>query len=147
MKLHFEIEIAAPPEKVFYWLENPERAMQWMNSVAGGEILHKTEGWVGTTFRETVADEGGSTEMQGVITEYQANHSMGFHLEGKYNDADVRYLLEPMEGGTRLVQQGEVRFKSLTRVLMLILWPLFKAKLAKQSMAEFHKLKQLCELP
>ena len=147
MKLHFEIDIAAPPEKVFHWLENPERAMQWMNSVAGGEILHKTEGWVGTTFRETVADESGSTEMRGVITEYHANHSMGFHLEGKFNHADVRYLLEPIEGGTRLVQQGEVRFKSLTRVLMLFLGPVFKAKIAKQSMAEFHKLKQLCEQP
>jgi uncharacterized protein YndB with AHSA1/START domain len=147
MKLHFVIDIDAPPEKVFYWIENPERAMEWMTSVAGGEIIHKTDGWVGTTFRETVADEGGSTQMHGVVTEYTANQSMGFHLEGKYNDVDVRYRLEPIDGKTRLIQEGEVRFKSITRLLMLILGPFFKSKISKQSMEEFRKLKQLCEQP
>lgn len=145
MKLYFEIDINAPPEKVFYWLENPERALKWMSSVAGGEILHKTDGWVGTTFRETVADESGSTEMHGVITEYHAKQSMGFHLEGKYNDVDVRYRLEPIDHGTRLIQEAKVRFKSITRILMLFLYPVFKAKISKQSMTEFRKLKQLCE--
>jgi len=145
MKLHFEIHIDAPPEKVFYWLENPERAMQWMSSVAGGEILHKTDGWVGTTFREIVADEEGSTEMQGMVTEYSANRAMGFHLEGKYNRVEVHYLLEPTNGGTRLIQEGDLHFKSVTRLLMLILGPLFKAKIRKQSMEEFRKLKELCE--
>jgi hypothetical protein len=119
--------------------------MQWMTSVAGGAILHKTDNWVGTTFRETVADENGHTEMHGVITEYIANRCMGFHLEGQYNDVDMHYRLEPLDGKTRLIQEGEVRFKSVTRWLMLILGPLFRNKIQKQSMAEFRHLKALCE--
>ena len=147
MKIRISIDIDATPEKIFYWLGDPERAMTWMTSVGKTETLHKTDNWIGTTFREVVQDESGSTEMHGVVTEYATNRSMGFHLEGQYNDADVRFRLETRDGKTRVIQEADVRFKSITRLLMLILGPLFKAKIKKQSMEEFRKLKALCEQP
>lgn len=145
MKLRFTIDIEATPEKVFYWLGDPERAMTWMTSVGKTETIHKTDNWVGTTFREVVQDKSGSTEMRGVVTEYTINQTMGFHLEGQYNDVDVRFRLESRDGKTRVIQEADVRFKSITRLLMLILGPLFKAKIKKQSMQEFRTLKELCE--
>lgn len=42
------IKIDAAPEKVFYWLEEPGRAMQWMTSVTGSEIIDETPDRVGT---------------------------------------------------------------------------------------------------
>ena len=147
MKIRISIDIDATPEKIFYWLGDPERAMTWMTSVGKTETLHKTDNWIGTTFREVVQDESGSTEMHGVVTEYATNRSMGFHLEGQYNDADVRFRLETRDGKTRVIQEADVRFKSITRLLMLILGPLLKAKIKKQSMEEFRKLKALCEQP
>jgi uncharacterized protein YndB with AHSA1/START domain len=147
VKIRISIDIDATPEKIFYWLGDPERAMTWMTSVGKTETLHKTDNWIGTTFREVVQDESGSTEMHGVVTEYATNRSMGFHLEGQYNDADVRFRLETRDGKTRVIQEADVRFKSITRLLMLILGPFFKAKIKKQSLEEFRKLKALCEQP
>ena len=42
MEISYTIDINATPEKVFYWLGNPERAMVWMTSVTKTELLHET---------------------------------------------------------------------------------------------------------
>ena len=42
MKFSNIIEINAKSEIVFYWLEDPARAMQWMTSVVNTEIIKKT---------------------------------------------------------------------------------------------------------
>jgi uncharacterized protein YndB with AHSA1/START domain len=145
MKITYSIEINSPPERVFYWIGDPERAKVWMTSVTHTEILHKTPGWVGTTFREVVEGDEGSTELHGVVTGYQPNRSMGFHLSGKYNVADVEYHLEDIGDRTRLTQQTAMRFKGLAGVLSVFMGPVFKRQIVAQLDAEFARLKELCE--
>lgn len=145
MRISYTININAAPEKVWYWLGTPERAMVWQTSVSKTEILQKTPDWIGTTFRETVEENGRGTEMQGVVTDYVENQSLAMHLSGKYNVADVKWRLDGTEGRTRLTVNAEVRFKSLAGVLSVLMRPVFKKKITGQFQEELARLKELCE--
>ncbi len=145
MKLTHEVEIERRPGLVFSWLDDPARAQTWMSSVSKTEILHRTPDLVGTTFRETIADRDGSTELQGVVTTCRPNREIAFHLDGQYNEVDVDYRLEEVHGRTRLKMRAEVRFMGGLWALSLLLWPLFKGKVLGQFRRECAELKRLCE--
>lgn len=145
MKISCSIDIESTPEEVFHWLDNPQRAMVWMSSVSRTEMLHQTPGVVGTTFRETIQENGQSTQLRGVITAFEPNRLIAFHLSGEFNDVDVQYRLEEVDKHTRLTQRAHVRFKSLMRVVSIAMGPVFKKKIMDQARGEFERLKELCE--
>ncbi len=145
MKLVNSIEIAAKPEKVFYWLEEPERGKQWMTSVTGSEIIKETPNKVGTTFREYVEEDGRGIEMHGVVTEFVSNERFAVHVESKSHVADVRFSLKEEGGATLLVQDVELRFKGILKVLIVFLRASIKRKITGQAQREFARLKALCE--
>ena len=145
MRISHSIEIGNTPDKVFYWLAEPDRAMEWMTSVTKGEIIEKTPDMVGTRFREAVEENGAGTELIGVITEFETNRRLAFHLEGEFNTVDVTYTLREKEGSTELSQNADIRFKGLLRVPSVLLGPAFKKKILGQVRVEFAKLKEICE--
>ncbi len=145
MKILQTIEILRQPEDVFLWIGSPEKAMVWMTSVSRTEFLRRTPDMIGTTFREIVADEKGSTELQGVVTDYRPNQLIAFHLSGAYDVVDVEYRLEAIEGGTRVTQTADVRFKSFLWLMSILMGSRFKKKLDEQVSREFARLKELCE--
>jgi hypothetical protein len=100
---------------------------------------------VGTTFRETVEENGQSTELYGEVTAFQPNKLLAFHLEGQFNVVDVEYRLEAFEGQTRLTHNSTIRFKSFIKILMFFAGPVFKKKILGQLQEEFAELKKLCE--
>jgi len=139
------IEIAATPEKIFYWLEEPERGKQWMTSVTRGEILQKTPNKVGTTFREYIEEDGRGIEMEGVITEFVSNEKFAVHLESKLNTLDVCFILEGKGPLTQLTQNFDLRFKGKMKVLSMFMRLSIKKKIKSQAQREFARLKELCE--
>jgi uncharacterized protein YndB with AHSA1/START domain len=145
MKISFSIDIDRRPEDVFPWINNPEKAMIWMTSVSKTEVTHKTADMVGTTFRETVEENGRGTELTGVITNYRPNELIAFHLDGQYNVVDVEYRLVKVGNRTRLAQKAEIRFKSFLKVMGFIYRPVFRKKTMDQLKREFATLKELCE--
>jgi len=145
MKINSSLEISAPPEAVFYWLGDPERAKTWMTEVTGTEILEKKPGWVGTTFRETVSDKTGSTELTGVVTAFVENEKIAFDLQGQFNRSKVSYHLTDIDGCTRLDMFADVRFKSVYKIIMFIAGPAFRKKITDQLMTELATLKKLAE--
>ncbi len=145
MKISHAIEIERPSENVFPWLEDPAKAVVWMSGVSKTEILHRTPELVGTTFREIVADESGSTDLVGVVTDFSPNRLIAFHLEGQFNDVDVEYRLDEANRGTRLSMQSDIRFKGALRLLSMLMWPLFKSKVLGQFRKDCERLKRLCE--
>jgi carbon monoxide dehydrogenase subunit G len=145
MKITNTIEIQATPAKVFYWLGDPTRAMEWMTSVSRTEIIEKTPGWIGTRFREAVEEDGRQTELQGVVTDFVENERTAFHLEGKFNSVNVVWTLRGTGQTTEVCQVAEVRFKGLLRVLSVVLGPALKKKIIAQGQYEFARLKELCE--
>ena len=145
MKFSNSIEIHVPPEKVFYWLEDPNRAMRWMTSVTKAEIINETPNMVGTTFIEYIEENGRGIEMHGVVTDFVSNKRLAFQLDGDFNSVEVDFTLEGKEGITQLTQNAEIHFKGIMSVLSILLGPFFKKKIMSQVRSEFTRLKELCE--
>ena len=145
MKTSFSIDINSPPATVFSWVEKPEKAMKWMTSVSGGEILHETPERVGTTFREVVEEDGNGVELQGVITDYKPDKLISFHLNSRVNVVDVEYCVEAIQNGTRLTQSANVRWKYPVNVISIFMGAKIKQNISTQAQKEFEKLKELCE--
>ena len=145
MKLSHVIEINCTPEKVWYWLGDPERAMVWQTNVSKTEILQKTPNWIGTTFRETIEEGGSGMEMEGVVTDYRENQALAMHMSGKYNVVDVAWHIEERGKHTRLTVKADIRFRSFVRLMSILFWPAFKKNALRQLQEEFEKLKDLCE--
>ena len=145
MKVVNSIQINATPERVFYWLEEPEHAMQWMTSVTGGEIVKETPNKVGTTFREYIEEEGRGIEMHGVVTEFVSNERFAVRLESRLNVVKVSFSLEEKGGTTKLVQDVDLQFKGMLRVFSVFLRASIKRKITSQAQREFSRLKELCE--
>ena len=139
------MEIKSTPEKVWYWLGTPERAMVWQTNVSKTEILQETPNMIGTTFRETIEENGSGVEMEGVVTDYRENQSLGMHLSGKYIVVDVEWHIEEMGEHTRLTMYSNIRFRSLVKIFSILMRPIFKKKITEQLQGEFVKLKELCE--
>ena len=145
MKITYTMEIKTTPEKVWYWLGTPERAMEWQTNVSKTEILQKTPDMIGTTFRETIEENGSSTEMEGVVTDYRENQALAMRLSGKYNLVDVEWRIEERGEHTRLTIYSNIRFRSFLKILSILMRPVFKKKVTEQLQGEFVKLKELCE--
>ena len=145
MEIASSIEIKNTPKTLFGWLENPEKAMEWMTSVAAGEILHETPEKVGTTFREVVEDEDGSIEMHGMITGFEANKSIAFHLESKVNLVDVEYRVEPTAEGARLDYRANIKWKFPVNIISIFAGKKMKQNILAQLDEELKMLKKICE--
>lgn len=145
MKIINSMEIDAAPDKVFYWLEEPERAMQWQSSVTRSETIKETPNRVNTTYREYIEEDGRGIEMQGIITEFVSNKRFAAHLESKLNSVDVSFVLEGKNGKTQMTQQVEFRFKGILKIFGLFLRGSIKKKIKGQALGELSKLKTLCE--
>ena len=145
MKVLYSIDINSTTEQVWFWLGTPESAMVWQTNVSKTEILQETPNMIGTTFRETIEENGRGVEMHGVVTDYRDNQSLAMHLSGKYNVVDVEWRLEEIEEHTRLTVNARVRFKSFIKILSIIMRPVFKKKIVAQLQEELARLKELCE--
>ena len=121
MKITYAMKIKTTPEKVWYWLGTPERAMVWQTNVSKTEILQRTPNWIGTTFRETIEENGKGTEMEGVVTDYRENQALAMHLSGKYNVVDVEWCIEQRGEHTYLTVYSNIRFRSFIKILSIII--------------------------
>ncbi|MGD0248626.1 MAG: SRPBCC family protein [Candidatus Limnocylindrales bacterium] len=145
MHLLFEVDIESELETVFSWLADPERAMVWMTSVAGGEIIDRKPGMVGTTFRERVEEDGGGIEMHGSITAFEPNHRISFHLESRVNKLDVEYRIDAVGDVVRLTVASDIKWLFPVNLVSAFAGRTIKRKIVAQSNEEFGRLKQLCE--
>lgn len=146
MKILYTIDINATPDEVWYWLGDPDRAKVWQTSVSKTETLQETPDVVGTTFRETLEENGRGVEMHGVITGYRENQLLAVHLSGKYNVVDVEWRIEGIEEcRSHLTVNANFRFKSFTKILSIFMRPVFRKKITGQLQKEVARLRELCE--
>ena len=145
MRVLYSTEISRPPEVVFPWIADPEKAMQWQKNVQGGEILIDRPEIIGTTFIETIEEDGNTLEMRGEITAYRENQVIGFHLQSKIHEFDVSYTLEETEQATRLSIEAIIRWKFPTNLIVLFAPKRMEAGIKDQLASEVLELKRLCE--
>ena len=145
MKNHYSIEMDAPPEKVFYWLDDPQRVMKWLPNLIEHEDLEVTADRVGTTFRQAFDEKGRRMEMTGVVTAYEKDRRYACEISGSAFDLMVDYKLEDLGGRTRVTQDSEARFKGLFKIVGLIMIPFAKRSSKKHLDESFGKWKSLAE--
>ncbi len=145
MKNHASIEIDAPPERVFTWIDDADRVAQWLPNVVENENLEVTPQRVGSTFRQVYVENGRRMEMQGVVTAYEPNRQLTVAINYKDFDLDVDYRLDDLGGRTRLTQDSEVRFKGPFKFLALVMMPFVKRSSNQQLLDTLVKLKALVE--
>jgi uncharacterized protein YndB with AHSA1/START domain len=147
MRISLAVDIESDLETVFSWLASPEKALVWMTSVAGGEIIDLKPGMVGTTFRERVEEGGGGIDMQGSITAFEPNRRISFHLESRVNRLDVDYRIDAVASIVRLTVTSDIHWRFPVNVMSVFAGRAIKRKIVAQSNEEFARLKRLCEAP
>ncbi len=120
-------------------------AMQWQKNVKGGKILVETPEKIGTTFKETIEEDGSELEMHGSITEYIEGKIIGFHIDSRIHEFDVRYSVEEIEGGSIVSTEVNIRWKFPMNVMSLFIGRKMEASLLESLETEFHELKRICE--
>jgi hypothetical protein len=145
MRIAYEDEIAKPPEVVFPWIAEPEKAMKWQKNVKGGEVIADRPEIVGTTFREVIEEDGHTLEMRGTITRYVKNRTMGFHIVSKIHEFDVSYSLEPNGDNTRIKIEAAIKWKFPMSIISLFMRKKMEQNLTRQLESEVLDLKRICE--
>ena len=145
MRIFCSNEILKPPDLVFPWIADPEKAMKWQKNVKGGEILINKPETIGTTFKEVIEEDGNSLEMQGEITKYIENEIIGFHLKSKIHEVDVSYTVEEINKATRLSIEAIVKWKFPMNIISLFIGKKIEEGLKNQLNSEVLELKRICE--
>jgi len=145
MRIAYQNMILQPPEIVFPWVAEPEKAMKWQKNVKEGEIILNKPDVIGTTFKEVIIEDGKSLEMVGRITKYVKNKVIGFHLESKMHKVDVIYSLEEINSNTKLSIEAMISWKFPMNVISLFVGNKMKKNIIKQLESETQELKKICE--
>ena len=145
MRITYENEILKPPEIVFPWIAEPEKAMKWQKNVKGGEIIINKPEIIGTTFNEVIEEDGNSLEMYGIITKYIKNKLIGFHLESKIHEFDVSYSVEEINMATKISIEAIIKWKFPMNIISLFIGEKMEKGLIKQLESEILDLKRICE--
>ena len=145
MRITYANEILKPPEFVFPWIAEPDKAMQWQKNVKGGEVIINRPEVIGTTFKEEIEEGGNSLEMYGVITKYIRNQIIEFHLESKIHKVNVSYSVEELNKTTRILVDARIKWNFPFNLLSLFIGKKMKKGIAEQMESEILELKRICE--
>ena len=58
MKNTYTLEIAAPPERVFNWIYDGDRLLQWLPNLVENEVLRAERNGIGSRFRQIYVENG-----------------------------------------------------------------------------------------
>ena len=144
MRISTGVDLDCTPAEAFAWVDDPDRAARWQTNVRDSVIVTETPGRVGTTFRETVEEGGGSTEVLGTITEYAPPSVIAFDLRSAYTTASVRYRVTATGRGARLDVDGTVHLRSAPRLLEPVVGSLLARRIRRQFDDELALLRTLC---
>lgn len=145
MRITCTSDILKPPEFVFPWIAEPDKAMQWQKNVKGGEIIDNKPDVIGTTFKEEVEENGNSLEMHGVITKFVRNQIIEFRLESKIHKVEVSYSVEGIDKTTRITVDARIDWKFPMNLLSMFIGNKMRKGIAEQMESEILELKKICE--
>lgn len=145
MRIIYANKILKPPEIVFPWIAEPDKAMQWQKNVKGGEIIINKPEVIGTTFKEEIEEGGDSLEMYGVITRFIRDQIIEFHLESKIHNLDVSYSVEEFNKNTEIKVDARINWKFPMNLMSVFIGNKMKKGIAEQMESEILELKRICE--
>ena len=120
MKLQRSIEIAAPPEKIWPFLVDPEEIMKWFTFLKKFEYTSNQKSGVGTTFYYEEKSGPQLMKLNYVVTEWVENKKLAFKLSlGPMKKDDQVWSLEAIPSGTKftLIEEVEMPWGVIGKIL------------------------------
>ena len=109
MKLQRSVDIAAPPEKIWPFLVEPDKIMKWFTFLKKFEYTSEQHSGVGTTFYYEEKSGPQLMKLNYVVTEWVENKKLAFKLSsGPMKQDDQIWSLEAIPTGTRFTLKEEL---------------------------------------
>ncbi len=143
MKLTYTIDIDAPADVIFPYLEDHDKLKAWMSLEAGDytsafDPNHRR----GAKFKRKLSEGGQVIEYEGIVIAYDKPYHFGILLENKQFSMQVDYRLSETDAGTRLSYQNQIiKSNWLVRTMMAKI----EATLAKRVDEQLKTLKGIAE--
>jgi carbon monoxide dehydrogenase subunit G len=144
MKCVTTVDIAAPIERVFSFVDDPEKLKLWLDGIEETTYLTDPASGkgVGTKFRQRIREHGRPVEYDGEVTVYSPPRELGVRLFVKQFSVQVDYRFTPVPAGTRLDYSAEVTCFSWFMRVMGWLFGWVMQRTARKQMA---RLKAVAE--
>ena len=102
MRVQKSIEIAAPPEKIWPFLVEPEKILKWFTLLEKFEYTGEQRSGVGTPFYYEEKSVSGVMKLNYAVTEWVENERLAFSLtSGPTKKDDQVWSIEATPSGSR----------------------------------------------
>lgn len=135
------ISIAAPPERVFAYLTEPDHLVRWIGGLKKSEPLTSDGLRVGARSRETVEEDGRRLEMETVVTRLEPGRLLEVQINAGMFEARNRFELTQEAGATRVVQTLEAQYRGAARLIA----PFLKGSVQKKLESDLARLRGIVE--
>lgn len=142
MRVIRSVVVPRPPQQVFRWIDDPERALRWQPGVAGYRVIENTPGRVGTRFVEIMQSSDGLVEMEGKVVAYEPGRMIAFALAGHGTAVGTRFEVLPHAQGSSVAASVELVIPGL---LARVLGPFIQRRVGRQVDQELGLLRELVE--
>lgn len=109
MKVQRSVEIAAPPEKIWPFLIEPEKIMKWFTLLEKFEYTGDKDRGVGATFHYEEKSGGQHMKLNYVVTEWVENEKLAFSVtSGSLKKDDQVWSIEATPSGSRFTMYEDL---------------------------------------
>jgi uncharacterized protein YndB with AHSA1/START domain len=144
MRMTYTQEIAAPIDRVFDLIQDPDKHKLWLKGVEETRYVEPYDpaNPVGTKFKQSIREGGRVKVYDGEVTAFARPKHLGIRLFSPQFSVAVDYRLTPVAGGTRLDYGADFTSGSwFIRFLGRVLGFFTRGILRKQ----MHRLKAMAE--
>ena len=110
MEINRSIKIEAAPERIWPFLVEPEKIVQWCFTLRSFEYTSQISHGTGATFKYREQGRLHSVELNCIITEWVENKRISFEMTGgkSYKGYKETWMIEPCSGGSKFsfIQQS-----------------------------------------
>ena len=145
MRLQRSIEIAAPPEKIWPFLVEPEKILKWFTLLQKFEYTGEQRSGVGTPFYYEEKSAGRVMKLNYVVTEWVENERLAFIMtSGPLGKDDQIWSIESTPSGSRFTLTEDVEMP--WGIIGKIMGALFAGRMIGKNLEEIlANLKSLAE--
>jgi uncharacterized protein YndB with AHSA1/START domain len=121
MKINRSIVIKADPEKIWPFLVEPERILQWCFTLQNFEYTNQVSHGVGSSFTYREQGRFRSIELNCIIKEWIENKKITFEMTGGkgFKGYKETWMIEPISDGSKFyfINQSHLRFGIFGKIL------------------------------
>ena len=145
MKVQRSVEIAAPPEKVWPLLVEPDKILQWFTLLRKFEYTGDKRSGVDTTFYYEEKTSGQLLKIHFVVTEWVENQKLAFSVtSGSLKKDDQVWSIEAIPSGSRFTMFEDLEMPM--GIIGKIIGALFGERMIGKNMEKIlANLKRLAE--